>query len=86
MAASSLFQPSILDKITGNFGLDYLVGYTLTNMLCQFLSPYQLNPFNINPLKSLLEEVVDFRRIRQQKAVKLFLCATNVRTGKLKIF
>ena len=86
LAASSLFQPSILDKVTGNFGLNFSAGYTITNMLCQFLSPYQLNPFNINPLKSLLEEAVDFERIRQQKGVKLFLCATNVRTGKPKIF
>jgi NTE family protein len=86
MATSSIFQPSILDKMMGNFGLDYSAGYTLTNMLCQFLSPYQLNPFNLNPLKDLLEEVVDFRRIKQQTVVKLFLGATNVRTGKLKIF
>jgi NTE family protein len=86
MATSSIFQASILDKIMGNFGLDYSVGFTLTNMLCQFLSPYQLNPLNLNPLKNLLEEVVDFERIRQQTAVKIFLCATNVRTCKLKIF
>ena len=72
--------------MSGNFGLDYSVGYTLTNLLCQFLSPYQLNPFNFNPLKSLLKEMVDFQRIRQQTAVKLFLCATNVRTCKLKVF
>ena len=58
----------------------------LINMLCQFLSPYQLNPFNFNPLKCLLDEIVDFQLIRRQQAVKLFLCATNVRTGKETIF
>jgi NTE family protein len=84
--ASSIVQPSILDRISGNFGLDYSPGYLLINMLCQFLSPYQLNPFNANPLKDLLEEIVDFQRIRQQTGVKLFLCSTNVRTCELEIF
>jgi len=37
-------------------------------------------------LKYLLEGFVDFERPREQPAVKLFLCATNVRTGKLKVF
>ena len=81
MAASSFFQPSILDKLSESFGLDYSAGYSLTNMLCQFLSPYQLNPFNVCPLKRVLEEMVDFRQIRQQTSIKLFLSATNVRTA-----
>ena len=84
--ASTILQPSILDRMCGNFGLDYSAGYMLTKMFCQFLSPYQLNPFNLNSLKSILEDIVDFRCIRQQKAVKIFLCATNVRTCKVETF
>jgi NTE family protein len=72
MAASSILQPSFVDKMMGNFGLDYSGGYLLTNILCQLLSPYQFNPLNLSPLKQLLEETVDFRCIRQQTAVKLF--------------
>jgi NTE family protein len=86
MMACSILQPSILDKVSGNFGLDYSPGYLFLSILCQFLSPYQLNPLNINPLKCLLEELIDFRCIRRQTAIKLFLCATNIRTGKLKMF
>ena len=85
-ATSSIFQPSFLDKMIGDFALNYSPSYMLTSMLCQVLSPYQFNPFNLNPLKDLLEEIVDFQNIRLQTSVKLFLCATNVRTGKLKIF
>jgi len=86
LMTSSIVQPSILDKMLGNFRLDYSPGYMFVNMLCQLLSPYQLNPCNLNPLKNLLEQIVDFQRIRQQTAVKLFLCATNVRTCKLQVF
>ena len=55
-------------------------------MLSRVFSPYQINPFNYNPLRSLLEEMVDFERLRRECAVKLFLCATNVRTGKVRVF
>jgi NTE family protein len=86
MASVSIFQPSWLDKISGEFGLDYSPTYRFVDTLSQFLSPYQLNPLNYNPVKKLLDESVDFELLRRQSAVKIFLCATNVRTGKVKIF
>jgi NTE family protein len=86
MASAGIFQPSLLDKTSGKFGLDHSPVYLLVDTLSQFFSPYLLNPFNYNPFKSLLEEIVDFELLRRQPAVKLFLCATNVRTGNVKIF
>jgi len=56
------------------------------DMLTRLLSPYQFNPLNYNPLRVVLEETIDFERLREQNVVKLFVCATNVRTGKVKIF
>jgi NTE family protein len=50
-------------------------------------SPYQLNPFNFNPLKDILVKVVDFDRLSHcNRATRLFLSATNVRSGKIKVF
>jgi len=86
MASASIFQPSLLDKLYGNFGLDHSPGYLFVDTLSQVFSPYQLNPLNYNPFKKLLEEVIDFEVLRQRPVVKLFLCATNVRSGKVKIF
>jgi NTE family protein len=86
LMTSTIVQPSVLDKMLGNFGLDYSPGYMFLNMLCQLLSPYQLNPCNLNLLKNLLEEIVDFQQIRKQTSVKLFFCATNIRTCKLQVF
>jgi NTE family protein len=86
MASVSIFQPSFFDKMYGNFALDYSPGYVFTDALSQVFSPYQLNPLNYNPFKKLLEEVIDFEVLRRQSAIKLFLCATNVRNGKVKIF
>ena len=59
-------------------------------VLNQFLSPYQTNPLNINPLRQLLTRVVDFETLAHPEhpsvVPKLFICATNVRTGAGKIF
>ena len=49
-------------------------------------SPYQFNPLNVNPLRDLLADCVDFDSLKRCEEVKLFLCATNVRSGKVCIF
>jgi NTE family protein len=53
--------------------------------LSRYLSPYDLNPLNINPLKDLVERFVDFDALRKSK-LTLFVSATNVHTGRLRIF
>jgi NTE family protein len=84
--STSIIAPSFLDKLNPNFGLDHSPGYVMVDMISRFMSPYQLNPMDVNPMRDLLNEVVDFERVRQQKVVKLFLSATNVRTGKVAVF
>jgi NTE family protein len=56
------------------------------NALARYLSPYDLNPLNINPLKELIERFVDFDAVRNCSHVALFVSATNVHTGRLRIF
>ncbi len=61
----------------------------LTGMLVsltRMLSPYQLNPFDINPLRDILAEQIDFGHLREQGRIKLFIAATEVASGKLRIF
>src|SRR5262245_5327381 len=53
--------------------------------LSRFLSPYDLNPLNINPLKDLIERFIDFKRIRAGDR-DLFITATNVLTGEPRVF
>jgi NTE family protein len=52
----------------------------------QYLSPYDFNPLNINPLKELIERFVDFDAVRKAQTPQLFVSATNVHTGRLRIF
>jgi len=59
----------------------------LVKSMMSVISPYQSNPLNWNPLREVLEKHVDFEELdRNQGTTKLFICATNVRTGKVKIF
>jgi len=53
--------------------------------MSQYLSPYDLNPLNINPLKDLIVRFVDFDAVKKS-GMPLFIAATNVHTGRLRIF
>jgi NTE family protein len=54
--------------------------------MSRYFSPYDLNPLNINPLKAVIERFVDFDAVRRCSDVQLFVSATNVLTGRLRIF
>lgn len=54
--------------------------------MTQLFSPYQLNPLNFNPLRQIVQAQVDFQALRQDSPIQLFLSATNVETGKIRVF
>ncbi len=60
--------------------------YAYTDWLGRTFSPYQLNPLNLNPLRDILRETVDFDRVRDCHKVGLFIAATHVCSGRLRIF
>src|SRR5690606_19341005 len=55
-------------------------------LFARTLSPYQFNPANLNPLRSLLANRIDFERLRKASELRLFVSATNVRTNRIRIF
>jgi NTE family protein len=52
----------------------------------RMLSPYQFNPFDLNPLRDILVDEVDFARLRGEAGPQLFVSATHVRSGRLREF
>jgi NTE family protein len=68
------------------FNLDSSPVYLFFDLLSRMWSPYQLNPLNYNPLRALFAESIDFERLRRKDGICVFLCATNVRTGRRKVF
>jgi NTE family protein len=56
------------------------------NALSKYFSPYDVNPLNINPLKDLIEHFVDFEALHACRDLQIFISATNVQTGRVRIF
>lgn len=52
----------------------------------RLLSPYQLNPLGLNPLREVLAAQIDFDRLRRRDAPRLFIAATHANTGRLRLF
>ena len=87
IAALSPFQATWLDRLMGNKSLENSPAFLWLEMMTRMASPYQLNPVNYNPLRDALEQSVDFDTLRTEHLpIRLYLSATNVRSGKVKIF
>lgn len=74
------------DFISGNFNLENSLSYFAFDAFTRTLSPYQFNPFGINPLKDILSRCIDFKELRDCRRTRLYLSATNVRSGKVQVF
>ena len=85
-ARFSLLQRTPLDRALGRWTLDASPGYQLFEMASSLVSPYQTNPFDINPLRDLVNAMVDFEQVRACTSLKLFISATSVRTGRSRTF
>ncbi|MEK0084113.1 patatin-like phospholipase family protein [Benzoatithermus flavus] len=85
-AVLSPLQPSPLDRMLHNHRLDWSPAFLLFDLMSRMFSPYDLNPANLNPLRHVLEQSIDFDRLRARCPIRLFLSATNVRSGKVRVF
>ena len=88
VAAASRTNPirrSPLNILTGDWSLDNSFSYLWFDLLSRVASPYELNPMNLNPLRDLVEDTIDFERVRSCQDMKLFISATNVHTGRVKV-
>jgi NTE family protein len=62
------------------------IGRSLAENATNYLSPYDINPLDINPLRTVVARLIDFEALRGTDDLKLFISATDVRTGKIRIF
>jgi len=85
-ALPSPYKRTPWDALIGNWNLDHSPGYLFSDLLSRVASPYELNPLNINPLKDFLINNINFERVRSCNKMKLFIAATCVQTGKVRIF
>jgi NTE family protein len=74
------------ERAMGSWNLDDSPSAVWVDQLSRLVSPYQLNPLNYSPLRDLLASMLDLRALSVHDSIKLFITATNVRTGKPRVF
>jgi NTE family protein len=84
-AMLSPFQRGPLDVLLGRWTLDTSPTFIAMDLMARVVSPYSLNPAGVNPLRDVLAESVNFTRL-SKAAIKLFVTATNVHTGRGRVF
>ena len=89
MSAKARYSPlkrMPIDRLIGSWSLENNPVYHAMDTLSREASPYQLNPMNQNLLRDLIEKSVDFEMVRRCTAFKLYISATNVESGNVKVF
>jgi NTE family protein len=84
-AVLSPLRRTPLDILLGRWTLDHSPVFLAMDLMARVFSPYDLGPGGTNPLRDILAESVDFARLAQAP-IKLFITATNVRTGRGRVF
>jgi NTE family protein len=89
LSQASTFSPvqrTPLDYLLGRWTLESSPGYHMMQMMSVAMAAVQVMPVSINPMRELLSSLIDFERVRACDSLRLFIHATNVRTGKGKMF
>jgi NTE family protein len=74
-----------MEILSGNWTLDYSPAFAMADIASRLVSPYDVNPLGSNPMSKVLADCIDFDRLARAP-IKLFVTATNVRTGRGRIF
>ncbi len=75
-----------LNPFMPNWGMEHSPAFSMFDSMTRALSPYQFNPLNINPLKDVVEKIIDFDAIHACECLKLFITATDVQKGTATVF
>ena len=85
-SSSHMMTPWFMKSGDKQWNVDNSPMFMMMDFASRVFSPSQINPLDINPLRDILAEMVDFEGLRRRKDIKLFVSASNVRTCKLKVF
>ena len=79
-------ERKLFDSFFRPFGYEASLAYWWVDFVTHYASPYDYNPLDINPLRDLLARTIDFGKVQACNEIKIFVGATNVKTGKVAIF
>ncbi len=86
VGAFSPLSTNPVERWLTGWNLDWSPAYYWVDLMSRLFSPYDLNPFNINPLKNVLHEVLDVEALQACSLIKLFVTATHIESGQAQVF
>jgi NTE family protein len=81
----SPFRRSPFEALLNGWNLDASPAYVMLDLITRIASPYDFNPLNLNPLRDLVDGLVDFEKVRASN-LQVFISATNVETGRARVW
>ncbi len=82
----SPIQRTPMDMLLGSWSLDMSPGYVMADLMSRMASPYDLNPLGLNPLRDVVKGFIDFDKVANCSDMGLYISATNVETGRARVF
>ncbi len=80
------FKPALLDRWFSAGGLNFSPAYQLVDVFSRLVCPFDPNIMGLSPLRQLLEDHIDFSRLRETAGIDLFISATDALDGRARIF
>jgi len=85
-AAFSPMSKSPVERMITGWNMDSSPTYHWFDMMSRIFSPYELNPLNVNPLKMVLDDMLDMELFRKSNSIQCFVTATHVTSGQARVF
>lgn len=82
----SPIQRTPFEVLFGSYNFEYSPSYRAADLFSRVFSPYDTNPLDINPLREVVDEIIDFEAVRRCTQLSVFVTATNVWSGKAEVF
>lgn len=84
--AFSPIAKSPFERMLTGWNMDSSPTYHWLDMMSRVFSPYETNPLNVNPLKNILDDLLDFELFKKRDTIGLFVTATHVVSGQARVF
>lgn len=83
---TAVYRAGVPDLLRMNPILYSMSRSTALSQMTTLMSPYEFNPMGFDPLRTLLNKTIDFGMVRERSPIELLIAATDVSTGRARIF
>ncbi len=86
---AALYSPlhkNPIERMLTGWNMDLSPSYHFFDLLSRVFSPYELNPLDYNPMRQIIEEVLDTDALSACSKIKLYISATHVGSGQARVF